>query len=257
MNLHLLKTNLYNNGPWSKSIIQLNITKLLTYFFYQRKYIIGRAQNKTDITLNDGTVSRLHAELDNSGSKITLKDLGSSNGTFVNRKQLPPQTSMDINLNEKITFGEFQHYLVVELLKEKDTSLYENINNHYKKHKRRHHSRHRRYHSNERKKSDSSISSSVDYKNEDKSSVSSREYERNNKEDVVRHRKRKAKSRSRSKSKCKRNKVSSVIQNVKKEEMITKENERQIKLYNEYLLVKEMEMKNDRIEKLPKLIPKN
>lgn len=164
---------------------------------------------------------------------------------------------MDINLNEKITFGEFQHYLVVELLKEKDTSLYENINNHYKKHKRRHHSRHRRYHSNERKKSDSSISSSVDYKNEDKSSVSSREYERNNKEDVVRHRKRKAKSRSRSKSKCQRNKVSSVIQNVKKEEMITKENERQIKLYNEYLLVKEMEMKNDRIEKLPKLIPKN
>ena len=29
--------------------------------------------------------------------------------------------------------------------------------------------------------------------------------------------------------------------------MINKENERQIKLYNEYLLVKEMEMKNDRI----------
>ena len=141
----------------------------------------------------------------------------------------------------------------------KEKSLYENINNHYKKHKRRHYSRHRRYHSNERKKSDSSISSSVDYnyKNEDKSSVSSREYERNNKEDVVRHRKRKAKSRSRSKSKCKRNKVLSVIQNVKKEEMINKENERQIKLYNEYLLVKEMEMKNDRIEKLPKLIPKN
>ena len=166
---------------------------------------------------------------------------------------------MDININEKITFGEFQHYLVVELLKEKnalkDKLLSENINNHYKKHKRRHHSRHRHYHNNGRKKSDSSISSSI--KEEKERSISSHEYERNNKEDVVRNRNRKEKSRSRSKSKCKRNKVLSVIQNVKKEEMINKENERQIKLYNEYLLFKEMEMKNDRIEKLPKLIPKN
>ena len=39
--------------------------------------------------------------------------------------------------------------------------------------------------------------------------------------------------------------------------MLIKENERQIKLYNEYLMVKELEMKNDRIERLPKLIPKD
>ena len=238
----------------SKSIIQPNITNFLS--LYQRKYIIGRAQNKTDITLNDGTVSRLHAELEISGNKLIIKDLGSSNGTFIDKKQLTPQHPQELNINEKVFFGESPNYLIVECVKEEMFPSKTNVHN--KKHREHHHRHYRSNSKHSRKRSNSSLS---DYEKKNDPML---KYISNDEEDKRKYsRKDKGNKRSRSreksksKTKLKRNKVLSVIQNVKKEEMLIKENERQIKLYNEYLMVKELEMKNDRIERLPKLIPKD
>lgn len=49
--------------------------------------VIGRSP-ECDIFLDDVTVSRRHAELVRSGETFTIRDLGSLNGTFVNRKRI-------------------------------------------------------------------------------------------------------------------------------------------------------------------------
>ena len=42
-----------------------------------RAYLIGRNIDKSQIVLNDSTISRVHAELSFVNNKIYLKDLGS------------------------------------------------------------------------------------------------------------------------------------------------------------------------------------
>ncbi|HLF67774.1 MAG TPA: FHA domain-containing protein [Gaiellaceae bacterium] len=49
--------------------------------------LIGRSP-ECEIFLDDVTVSRRHAELDREGDTFTIRDLGSLNGTYVNRKRI-------------------------------------------------------------------------------------------------------------------------------------------------------------------------
>lgn len=61
-------------------------------------YIIGTDAKNCDIIFQDVSVSRQHARLtlDEDG-KITLKDLGSSNGTIINGEKLQNEIVLDIN----------------------------------------------------------------------------------------------------------------------------------------------------------------
>lgn len=63
---------------------------------------IGRMPECT-ITLNDGNVSRSHAEIRPSSSGFTLLDLGSTNGTKVNGLRVSERELQD---GDAITFGE-------------------------------------------------------------------------------------------------------------------------------------------------------
>ena len=49
--------------------------------------LIGRSP-ECDIFLDDVTVSRRHAEVVVAGDTVTIRDLGSLNGTFVNRRRI-------------------------------------------------------------------------------------------------------------------------------------------------------------------------
>jgi pSer/pThr/pTyr-binding forkhead associated (FHA) protein len=49
--------------------------------------VIGRSP-ECDIFLDDVTVSRRHAELVRDGDRLLIRDLGSLNGTFVNRHRI-------------------------------------------------------------------------------------------------------------------------------------------------------------------------
>jgi hypothetical protein len=49
--------------------------------------LVGRSP-ECDIFLDDVTVSRRHAEIVRNGDTFTIRDLGSLNGTYVNRKRI-------------------------------------------------------------------------------------------------------------------------------------------------------------------------
>jgi diguanylate cyclase (GGDEF)-like protein len=58
------------------------------------KTIIGRSA-QADIPLKDASVSREHSEIKIDGEKATIKDLGSTNGTFVNNKRIAKHVLKD------------------------------------------------------------------------------------------------------------------------------------------------------------------
>ena len=54
------------------------------------KMVIGRSN--ADITIKDPEASRAHAELDVMGERIVLRDLGSTNGTYVDEERISQST---------------------------------------------------------------------------------------------------------------------------------------------------------------------
>lgn len=50
-------------------------------------------------------VSRLHAVLKRSGDKVTIMDLGSSNGTFINGLRIKPNTDQPVKHGDTISLG--------------------------------------------------------------------------------------------------------------------------------------------------------
>jgi adenylate cyclase len=63
--------------------------------------VVGRAVT-TDLPVYDPTVSRRHAELVHAGDGLTVRDLGSSNGTFVNGSRISESHAAD---GDVVTFG--------------------------------------------------------------------------------------------------------------------------------------------------------
>ncbi|MFN8653049.1 MAG: adenylate/guanylate cyclase domain-containing protein [Gemmatimonadales bacterium] len=64
-------------------------------------YVVGRAVT-SDIPIFDPTISRRHAELRATKSGVQVRDLGSSNGTFINGTRVTEGT---IEPNDSVTFG--------------------------------------------------------------------------------------------------------------------------------------------------------
>ena len=63
--------------------------------------IVGRAPT-CDLSVADPTISRRHAELIADEEQVTLRDLGSSNGTFVNGHKVAAAT---LEVDDLIAFG--------------------------------------------------------------------------------------------------------------------------------------------------------
>ncbi len=65
---------------------------------------IGRGVGN-DLQLDDIKTSRFHAELHSDGEILSVVDLGSTNGTFVNDKRLPPHQPHTLADKDEIMFG--------------------------------------------------------------------------------------------------------------------------------------------------------
>eukprot|EP00208_Stichococcus_sp_RCC1054_P000751 CAMPEP_0206149164 /NCGR_PEP_ID=MMETSP1473-20131121/37633_1 /ASSEMBLY_ACC=CAM_ASM_001109 /TAXON_ID=1461547 /ORGANISM="Stichococcus sp, Strain RCC1054" /LENGTH=154 /DNA_ID=CAMNT_0053546613 /DNA_START=530 /DNA_END=994 /DNA_ORIENTATION=- len=59
-----------------------------------------------DFKINVPTVSSSHARLDVEGSKLTVTDLGSTNGTTLDGQDLKPQTATTVSIGSQISFGD-------------------------------------------------------------------------------------------------------------------------------------------------------
>lgn len=65
---------------------------------------LGRAE-QCDVVLDSQRVSRVHAEIVRRGEQLVLRDLGSSNGTFVNGRRVLEQV---LQHNDMVTLGDCQ-----------------------------------------------------------------------------------------------------------------------------------------------------
>jgi hypothetical protein len=68
------------------------------------KALIGRSP-ECDVFLDDVTVSRRHAELTRDGKVFTIRDLGSLNGTFVNRRRIESSVLED---DDEVQIGKYR-----------------------------------------------------------------------------------------------------------------------------------------------------
>lgn len=66
-----------------------------------RRRVVGRSP-QSDAPVLDGTVSREHAELEQLGDVVRVRDLGSTNGTFVNGSRIKEHRA---NEGDTVTFG--------------------------------------------------------------------------------------------------------------------------------------------------------
>jgi len=83
-----------------------------------KTYIIGR---NGDIRINDKSVSKRHAEIQLRGNEIFLRDLESTNGTFLVKNNRCIRFRQGyLQPNQPIMVGT-QLFIVSELLKEVDT----------------------------------------------------------------------------------------------------------------------------------------
>jgi pSer/pThr/pTyr-binding forkhead associated (FHA) protein len=68
------------------------------------KTLIGRSP-ECQIFLDDVTVSRRHAELERAGESFTIRDLGSLNGTYVNRRRIESTVLQD---DDEVQIGKYR-----------------------------------------------------------------------------------------------------------------------------------------------------
>ena len=75
-----------------------------SFFPSEQRTLIGRSP-ECDVFLDDVTVSRRHAELVRDGETFTITDLGSLNGTFVNRKRIE---SAELDDDDELQIGKYR-----------------------------------------------------------------------------------------------------------------------------------------------------
>lgn len=68
--------------------------------------VIGRSPERVDVVLPVATVSGRHAQIENRSGEIFVTDLKSTNGTYVDDKQLRPDMATRVNADQILTFGD-------------------------------------------------------------------------------------------------------------------------------------------------------
>jgi pSer/pThr/pTyr-binding forkhead associated (FHA) protein len=71
---------------------------------------IGRAPS-SDLVIDDSTVSRDHAQISLLEDGFYIRDLGSTNGTYINGVKLSPFEASKICSGDSLTFGKLEFLL--------------------------------------------------------------------------------------------------------------------------------------------------
>ena len=78
------------------------------------QFVIGRAA-ECQLSLDDPLVSRRHALMLARDNRVTIQDLGSANGTFINGRVLEPKTEYRVHDRDRLRLGrlELQIHFVI------------------------------------------------------------------------------------------------------------------------------------------------
>lgn len=67
---------------------------------------VGRVPERADIVIPIATVSGLHARLERKGGTLFVTDLDSTNGTYINDRQIRPGAVTPVPPGSRVTFGD-------------------------------------------------------------------------------------------------------------------------------------------------------
>ena len=73
---------------------------------------IGRAEGENDYCIPAPAISRNHARLECSGDVVTLRDLGSTNGTYLNHVRLAKDMVTVLHYGDVVSFAGEEYYVV-------------------------------------------------------------------------------------------------------------------------------------------------
>ena len=73
---------------------------------------IGRTEEGNEYCIPSPSVSRNHARLECVGSVVTLRDLGSTNGTFLNHVRLTGESVQQLHCGDVVSFAGEEFYVV-------------------------------------------------------------------------------------------------------------------------------------------------
>ena len=76
--------------------------------------VVRSRRSTADIIIEDPAISNVHAhfEVDSMDDSVCVQDVGSSNGTFINREPLQPHTPVPLHLGDCVRFGQSIFYFV-------------------------------------------------------------------------------------------------------------------------------------------------
>jgi len=86
-----------------------------SYKTYDKEILLGRDKN-CHIVINDNNISRAHLKISWSGEEITINDLGSSNGTFINKHKISPGYIYKIFQTDEVVLGASPYKLKATIL---------------------------------------------------------------------------------------------------------------------------------------------
>ena len=102
----------YEVPPWAKSPpsdYQYELIKdgrVLSKSPILKDHIVVGKFDNCDLRMEHQSVSRYHAVIQFGNDKSYIFDLGSSNGTFVNKSKIPPRKYVEFRVSDTIKFGE-------------------------------------------------------------------------------------------------------------------------------------------------------
>ncbi len=77
---------------------------------------LGRRTVENDIVISDQYCSGKHAELEVTEDSVTVRDIGSTNGTLINAVKIAPNAAVPLNPGDEVTFG--QTPLILEAIRD-------------------------------------------------------------------------------------------------------------------------------------------
>ena len=101
----------YKRSSKGKEIAHSSEMKQFRLRFHDRSVevtktiLIGRDEKNDIVISDDPLVSRRHAIIEFEDGAYRLKDLGSTNQTYLNNEPVPPQTSVPVKIGDVITIG--------------------------------------------------------------------------------------------------------------------------------------------------------